>query len=265
MKRATPAGRALQAAVLVIALFPPAALGETTDAREIVRRVEDALQGDTAEMRAVMTITTPRWTRVVRFHSWNDGLGDRSFIRILDPRKDRGTGFLRLERSFWTYLPRVERIMRIPPSMMLQPWMGSDFTNDDLVRESSMVDDYEALAIGEDQIDGAAALGVRLTPHEDAPVVWARVELWAEKERFAPLLFLYYDEPEAGRFELLRRMTFSDIRQVSGRPFPHTWEVIPLDKEGHSTVIAIEKIQLDEPLSESIFTQKYLRRAEGAR
>ena len=155
--------------------------------------------------------------------------------------------------------------MRIPPSMMLQPWMGSDFTNDDLVRESSLVDDYEAEAIGEDEIDGAAALDVRLTPHEAAPVVWGRVDLWVEKEQFAPLLYEYYDEPEDGRFELLRHMTFSDIRQVSGRPFPHTWEVVPLDKEGHSTLIVIEQIQFDEPLSDSIFSQKNLRRAEGAR
>ncbi len=263
MKRATLAGLALRA--FVIALFAPAAHAETLDPREIVRRAEDALQGETAEMTAAMTITTPRWTRVVRFHTWGERLGDRSFIRILDPRKDRGTGFLRLERSFWTYLPRVERIMRIPPSMMLQPWMGSDFTNDDLVRESSMVDDYEAEMIGEDEIDGAAALGVRLTPHEAAPVVWGRVDLWVEKEQFAPLLYEYYDEPEDGRFELLRRMTFSDIRQVSGRPFPHTWEVVPLDKEGHSTLIVIEQIQFDEPLSDSIFSQKNLRRAEGAR
>ena len=253
---------ALALAVLAVAVAAPAG---AFDAREVVRRAEDALQGKTAEMRAAMTITTPRWTRVVRFHSWNDGIEDRSFIRILEPRKDRGTGFLRLQRSFWTYLPRVERTMRVPPSMMLQPWMGSDMTNDDLVRESSLQDDYDPSEIGEQSIDGVRALGVRLTPHEDAPVVWARLEIWVEKERFAPLRFFYYDETEPGRFEVLREMVFSDIREVAGRPMPHAWVITPLNKPGHSTRMEIEEIHLDLDLADGIFTQRNLRRAEGAR
>lgn len=269
-ERSGPGGSARRVAVfLAFALASLAAGGVERalafDPAEVVRRAEDALQGRTAEMRAVMTITTPRWTRVVRFHSWNDGIKDRSFIRILEPRKDRGTGFLRLQRSFWTYLPRVERTMRVPPSMMLQPWMGSDMTNDDLVRESSMTDDYDASAIGEESVDGIRALGVRLTPHEDAPVVWARLEIWVEKERFAPLRFLYYDEPELGRFEVLREMVFSDIREVAGRPMPHSWVITPLDKPGHSTRMQIEEIHLDLDLADGIFTQRNLRRAEGVR
>ena len=212
-----------------------------------------------------MVITTPRWTREVKFHSWDDRLGDRSFIRILEPSKDRGMGFLRLEETFWTYLPRVERTMRIPPSMMLQPWMGSDFTNDDLPRESSLMDDYVPNAIGEKLIDGVVALGVSLIPREEAPVVWARQELWLEKERLAPLLYLYYDEPEPGRFELLRRMTYSDVREVQGRPMPHSWEIVPIDKPGQSTRMTIEFVKLDQEFEEGIFTQRNLRRAERAR
>ncbi len=238
---------------------------ESFDARELVLRAEDALRGETAEMRAAMTITTPRWTRVVRFHSWDDRLGDRAFIRILDPPKDRGTGFLRLKETFWTYLPRVERTMRIPPSMMLQPWMGSDFTNDDLARESSLIDDYTPSVLGERLVDGVAALGVELVPHEDAPVVWARVELWVEKKRLAPLVFLYYDEPEPGTFELLRRLVFSDVRTVQGRPMPHEWEIVPVDKPGHSTRMVLESVALDLPLEDDIFTQRNLRRAERGR
>ena len=255
--------RALVLCVAALALAPGGE--EPFDVEELVRRAEDALRGKTAEIRAAMTITTPRWTRVVRFHSWDDRLGDRSFIRIIDPRKDRGTGFLRLEQTFWTYLPRVERTMRIPPSMMLQPWMGSDFTNDDLTRESSMIDDYVPRALGEKPIDGVAALGVELIPKEEAPVVWARVELWLEKERLAPLLFLYFDEPEPGRYELLRRLIFSDVRVVEGRPLPHSWVVVPIDKPGQSTRMVIESVELDQVFEDSIFTQANLRRVEGVR
>ena len=252
--------------LLLTPLFVLSAGGEEPfDAAELVRRAEDALRGDTAEMRAAMVITTPRWTREIKFHSWDDRLGDRSFIRILEPSKDRGIGFLRLEETFWTYLPRVERTMRIPPSMMLQPWMGSDFTNDDLARESSMIDDYIPKAIGEKLIDGVPALGVDLIPREEAPVVWARVEMWLEKERLAPLLYLYYDEPEPGHYELLRKMTLSDIREVQGRPMPHFWEIIPTDKPGQSTRMTIEFVELDQKFEDEIFTQSNLRRAERAR
>ena len=251
--------------LLIAVLALPAGGEEPFDAVEIVRRAEDVLRGDTSEMRAAMVITTPRWTREVKFHSWDDRLGDRSFIRILEPSKDRGIGFLRLEETFWTYLPRVERTMRIPPSMMLQPWMGSDFTNDDLARESSMIDDYIPKAIGEKLIDGVPALGVDLIPREEAPVVWARVELWLEKERLAPLLYLYYDEPEPGEYELLRRMTFSDIREVQGRPMPHSYEIVPIDKPGQSTRMTIESVVLDQVFEDGIFSQQNLRRAERAR
>ncbi len=251
--------------LLIPVLALPAGGEEPFDAAEIVRRAEDVLRGDTSEMRAAMVITTPRWTREVKFHSWDDRLGDRSFIRILEPSKDRGMGFLRLEQTFWTYLPRVERTMRIPPSMMLQPWMGSDFTNDDLARESSLIDDYVPKAIGEKLINGVVALGVNLIPKEEAPVVWARQELWLEKERLAPLLFLYFDEPEPGQFELLRRMTYSDIREVQGRPMPHSWEIVPIDKPGQSTRMTIEFVKLDQEFEEGIFTQRNLRRAERAR
>ncbi len=155
--------------------------------------------------------------------------------------------------------------MRIPPSMMLQPWMGSDFTNDDLARESSMIDDYIPKAIGEKLIDGVPALGVDLFPREEAPVVWAKLELWVEKERLVPLLQLNYDEPEPGHYELLRRMTFSDIREVQGRPVPHFYEIVPTDKPGQSTRMTIESIVLDQPMEDGIFTQQNLRRAERAR
>ncbi|HTO06540.1 MAG TPA: outer membrane lipoprotein-sorting protein, partial [Myxococcota bacterium] len=114
----------------LLLLVAPAARAQ--DAAEIVRRAEDALRGNTAEMKLRMTITTPRWTRELVVRSWDDRAHDRSFTRVLEPPKDKGTAFLREKDAFWTWLPRVERAMRIPPSMMLQSWMGSDFTNDDL-------------------------------------------------------------------------------------------------------------------------------------
>jgi outer membrane lipoprotein-sorting protein len=262
---AEPSGEpsAAEPAVREAAVERPA-LPELT-AEDLVRRAEDTLRGSTAEMRATMVVTTPRWTREVQFRSWDDRAGDRSFIRILSPKKDKGTGFLRQGVHLWTYLPRVERVMRIPPSMMLQPWMGSDFTNDDLVRESSMVDDYVPRVLGSRKLDGAELVGLELMPKEEAPVVWGRLELWLERERLAPREFIYFEESEDESFTRVRTLYFDDVREVQGRPLPHFWEVVPEDKEGHRTSMRVDEITFDEPMPDELFGQEHLRRAEAVR
>lgn len=234
-------------------------------AQELVDRFEDILRGNTSYIVAEMTITTPRWQRSLRFRSWDDGVKDRNFIRILAPKKDRGTGFLRLERTLWTYLPRVERTTRIPPSMMMQSWMGSDFTNDDIARESSVADDYDAAKLPPREIAGVPALGVELFPKPEAPIVWAKLELWASEGTFAPLQQDYYDEPRPGEFERIRSLHFSEFRDVQGRPMPHRWRMEPLDKPGHQTEFRLEEIRFDLEFEEDIFTQAHLKRAEAVR
>jgi outer membrane lipoprotein-sorting protein len=253
------------AALLTLSLALAPLPGRAQDAHEIVRRAEDALRGKTAEMKLRMTITTPRWTRELVIRSWDDRAHDRSFVRVLEPPKDKGTAFLRDRDAFWTWLPRVERAMRIPPSMMLQSWMGSDFTNDDLARESSLEADYVAVLLPEQDVDGVPAYRLELRPKPEAPVVFAKLELAIEKARYAPLLYVYYDEPQPGRFEALRQLRFSDVREVDGRPLPHVWEMTPLDKPGHSTRVVLEEAALDQTLDDKIFTQENLRRSEAAR
>jgi len=237
---------------------------EGLSAREVARRAEDALRSDRTFMEAAMTVVSPRLSsdRVVRFQSWDDRPGKRSFIRILDPAKDRGTGFLKKHPNLWMYVPRVERTLRIPPSMMLQPWMGSDFTNDDLVNESSELDDYDHRLLGIDpKIEGAEALRayvVEYVPHEDAPVVWGRIVTWIGIAHGTPLRQEFYDE--AG--ELHRVMRFSDVKEVEGRHFPHRWVMTPLDKPGHETRIEVGAIRFDQDFEERIFTTRNLERAK---
>ena len=259
----TRVGVALALLVALAAAVP--ARADAPDAAEIVRRAEDALRGNTAEMKLHMTITTPRWTRELVVRTWDDRPHDRSFVRVLEPEKDKGTAFLRDHDAFWTWLPRVERAMRIPPSMMLQSWMGSDFTNDDLARESSLEKDYVAVLLPGSELDGVPAWQLALQPKPEAPVVWAKVELWIEKARYAPLLYTYFDERGAGQFEPLRTLRFSGVKEVQGRPLPHQWEMTPLDKPGHSTRVELEEVVLDQKLSDEIFTQSNLRNSEAAR
>ena len=230
------------------------------EARAIAEKVEDIFRGKNSYLKATMTVTSPRLPtpRRVEFRAWDDRPRKRSFIRILAPPKDAGMAFLKLHPNLWNFIPRVERTIRIPPSMMLQSWMGSDFTNDDLVRESSQLDDYDHQLLGVDpQPDGGEserAYVIEYQPHEDAPVVWGRIVTWVDILRYAPLRQDFYDE--AG--EKLRMIRFSKIREVQGRPYPHRWSLVPLDKEGHETLIEIEEIRFDEDFDERIFSKRNL-------
>ncbi len=235
---------------------------DAPSAREIALRMEDIFRGQTSYMQATMVVHSPRLSepRRVTFRSWDDRPHRRSFIRILAPPKDKGMGFLKIHPNLWNYIPRVERIVRIPPSMMLQSWMGSDFTNDDLVRDSSQIDDYEHRLLGRDpgNAERPPAWVLEYRPHEDAPVVWGRIVAWVEVERYAPQRQDFYDE--AG--ERLREMRFGDIRMVAGRPYPHTWRMQPLDKQGHLTEIRVEEVRFDEVFDDRIFTKRHLTRVD---
>jgi outer membrane lipoprotein-sorting protein len=258
------------AAALVLALLAAAAGAAEPalepapaglDGRQVAVWAEDTLRSPASYLEATMTIESPRLPRPreVRLRSWDDRANHRSFIRILSPPKDAGTAFLKLRPNLWMYVPRVERTLRIPPSMMLQSWMGSDFTNDDLVNESSEVDDYDHRLLGVDPapgIEGLRAYVVEYRPHEDAPVVWGRIVGWVETEHGTPLRMDYYDEDG----QRLRELRFDRIREVQGRYFPHRWRMVPLDKEGHETRLEVQEIRFDQTFDDSIFTTRQLKK-----
>jgi outer membrane lipoprotein-sorting protein len=232
------------------------------DGPAIARRAEDVVRSDRTYMEATMTVVSPRLRkpREVAFRSWDDRGRDRSFIRILSPAKDAGTGFLRLPPNLWTYVPRVERTMRIPPSMMLQPWMGSDFTNDDLVNESSAIEDYEHRLLRIDESPeghgGLRAYVVEYKPREEAAVVWGKIVAWIATEHFTPLRQDFYDEDGAK----VRSMRFGDIREVKGRHYPHHWSMTPLEKEGHETRLQVDRVDFDASFDDGVFTTRNLKK-----
>ncbi len=237
------------------------------DGRSVAQRAEDQMRSSRTFTEATMVIESPRLPqpRRVSFRSWDDKGGDRSFIRIDGPAKDDGTTFLKLHPNLWMYVPRVERTVRIPPSMMLQSWMGSDFTNDDLVRESSEIDDYDHDLLGVDpalpHAQGRRAYVVEYRPHEDAPVVWGRIVAWIDVERGNPLMQEFYDE----RGAKLRVLRFDDVRSVDGRWVPHRWSLEPLEKPGHGTVIELSSIRFDVEFGDEVFTKRNLKRASERR
>lgn len=238
--------------LLLVASLAPA---QEPDGREILERVERLLWGSTVQGEYEMSITTPRWQRTLALRVWMER-PRRSFVRILSPAKEAGIGSLRIGGEMWNYLPSVERVIKIPPSMMLQPWMGSDFTNDDLVKESSILDDYTHKVVGTTAVEGHEAWQVDATPKPDAAVVWGRVLYTVRKRDFMPLRQEYFSE----RGELVRVMSFADVRSLGGRTLPTRWEMRPVAKPGNVTTIVLKDAIFDRPVDEAIFTQRNLQK-----
>jgi len=249
---------------LALAGFPAAAellpAPAGVDASAIAKGAEGSLRADRTFFRARMTVTSPRLARprVIEFSSWEDLPRKRSFVRIHRPAKDAGTSFLKQHPNLWMYIPRVERTVRVPPSMMSQSWMGSDFSNDDLVRESSEIEDYShrLLGVDPDEGQGRGAYVLEYLPHESVAVVWGRIVAWIDIESGFALRQEFYDEDG----EKLRLLRFEDVREVEGRRVPHRWTLTPLDKEGHETRIEMLEIAFDPELADSIFTRRNLEK-----
>jgi outer membrane lipoprotein-sorting protein len=240
--------------VLVFAaLIPSAISAQEPSGRDVVDREEKAFWGKTLQARLTMTVTTPRWQRTLELQVWMER-PRRSFIRILAPAKEAGIASLRIGTEMWNYLPAVERTIKIPPSMLTQSWMGSDFTNDDLVKESSIVEDYTQRIIATDTAGGAVVYVVELLPKPDAAVVWGRIVLRVRKADFLPARGEYYDE----RGTLVRVMTFSDVRLLGGRTIPTKWELRSVTKPGNVTTMVMKSATYDASISDEIFTQRNL-------
>ena len=222
---------------------------------EIVERVESVLWGKTLQAEMEMTVTTPRWRRTLSLQTWIER-PRRSFVRILAPAKEEGIGSLRIGAEMWNYLPAIERVIKIPPSMMMQPWMGSDFTNDDLVKESSLVADYDHRVVRTEGGGDSAVYVVEAIPKPDAAVVWGRIMLRARKSDLLPVSEEFYDE----RGQLVRVMTFSDVRTLGGRIIPTRWEMRPTAKPGNWTAVVLKRARYDGPIAAEIFSQRNLQK-----
>ncbi|RTL46325.1 MAG: outer membrane lipoprotein-sorting protein [Burkholderiales bacterium] len=243
------------AAAVAVVLCPASARAQVSEGREILDRVEKLLWGSTVRGDYEMTITTPRWQRTLGLKVWMER-PKRSFVRIVSPAKEAGIGSLRIGGEMWNYLPNVERIVKIPPSMMLQPWMGSDFTNDDLVKQSSILDDYTHKVLSVAVQEGVDVLQIEATPKPDAAVVWGRIVYWVRRADTMPLKQEFFSE----RGERVRVLSFSDIRPVGGRVLPTRWEMRPDAKPGNATTIVLKDALFNQPVEDEVFSQRNLQK-----
>jgi hypothetical protein len=237
---------------------PPAPLAaqapSSDQAREIVQHVDDLLRGESSRGRVSMEVVTERWTRSMEMEMWSLGQ-DYSLVRVLSPSREAGTATLKVDRDIWNYLPRVDRTIKVPGSGMGGSWMGSHFTYDDLVRESSMVDDFEIEVSFEGERDGEAIWEFTLIPLPEAPVVWGRLELEVRREDRMPRVIRYFDD----RDELARTMDFSRFRTMGGRLVPTELSMRPEDKPGERTTLLYEELEFDIGLDAGFFSLQRLR------
>ncbi len=236
-----------------ISLFLLTLFLQANEAQAIIKKLEKNLRGDYMYSTMSMIVTSKRGKRTVKIESWSEG-NDKSFIKILYPKKDKGITFLKIDNQMWQYIPKIERTIKIPPSMMLQSWMGSDFTNDDMVKESSLEEDYDAKLLSK---KGNAAT-LELIPKEDAAVVWGKIIIDVDLKNAVPVKEIFYDD----MMQKVRVMTFSKIERHGTHMVPMIMELKPLDssKKKNSTKIIFDKVNFDAKIDPSYFTKQALKR-----
>lgn len=227
---------------------------QAQDATEIVRKANDLMNGKTSESIATMTIQRPTWSRTVSMKTWSLG-DDYYLILITAPAQDKGQVFLKRHNEMWNWMPTISRIIHIPPSMMGQNWMGSDFTNNDLVKENSIVDDYTHKLLGSETVEGYDCYKIQLTPKPNAAVVWDKIILWISEKKDFLLKAEYYDEDG----KLVNREILSDIKHFGDRDIPAKMEMIPVKEKGKKTILQFEQMTFNKPISESFFSQQNMK------
>ena len=228
---------------------------EAPDATALIDRVDQHMRGRTQYAEMTMKVIRPDWSRETSMKTWAKGR-DYSLVLVTAPARDKGTAFLKRENEIWNWLPSVGRVIKIAPSMMLQSWMGSDFTNDDLVKESSIVNDYTHEILGAEELDGQSCWKMRLTPLPEAAVVWGSVLVWVKKDEPIELRVEFYDEDG----DLVNVQTLSEIRELGGRRIPTVLTMTPVDKPGQSTVLTFDAATFDEPIDDSFFSEQQMKR-----
>jgi len=242
-------------AVFSFLLIPEAKIvAQELMATEIVQKADEKNRGKTSQGEMTMSIIRPKWKRTISMKYWSKG-DDYFMIYITAPAKEKGQVFLKVGNEMWNYVPTISRMIKIPPSMMMQSWMGSDFTNDDLVKQSSIVKDYDHKLVGEDTLRGMECYKIVLTPHPDAPVVWGKIISWITKDGYNMWKSEFYDED--GYLQNIENSY--DIKHFGDRDIPSRMEMIPADEKGKKTVMEIINVEFDKPIDDSFFSKQNMK------
>jgi outer membrane lipoprotein-sorting protein len=241
--------------LLIYTLFFSFTAAISQDVREIVRKAEDMIKGETCEGSFTMKVVTQDYSRTVKMDSWWIG-NEKALIVIKSPAKEAGNKTLKIGNEMWSYLKSTETTIKIPPSMLLQSWNGSDLTNDDLVRESKLIDDYYLKLMLEENIEAEPCWKIELTPKPDLPVVWGRIYYWIRKSDVLPAGMQFFDE----KGKLCRTFAFSDYKSISGRKIPTRQVIQSNTKPGQYTEFIYDKVKFDIKISDRVFSFRELEK-----
>lgn len=231
-----------------------ATAGSEKEAYSLIEKSENHIRGKSFRGKMTMTVENNGQVRTLVLKNWSIGK-EKAFVKILSPAKDRDTGNLRIDMNLWQYLPNIERVIKIPPSLMLQSWMGSDFTNDDLVKTSSLTRDYTHKILSREPYDGHKSVKIECIPKPNAPIVWGKVIAWVREGDGVPLKQEFYSE----KGELLKSMEGRDVKTFGQRTIPTTLIMRNLKKENSKTTLKYNEVSFDENIPANIFTQENLR------
>ena len=216
--------------------FSTCADASNLNPKKILDSVDDVYRSNASHGILTLTVTTTNWQRTLTLEQWSKG-NNMHLIKILKPKKEKDLATLRVDNNVWNYMPKVKRVVKIPSSMMSSSWMGSHFTNDDLVKQSRMVIDYDFSITYEGLRDGVDIVEISCIPKKNAAVVWGKVEVIVYRNDFIPLSIVYYDED----LKLSRTLKFSNIQVLGGKKIPLQMKMVPID-EPDPTGIAVDSI-----------------------
>ena len=249
--------RRLAVLVTLVSMATAGSAQAPTDPLEIMNRVQDLYRGASSRAVATMEVVTEHWSRKITMELWSLG-EDHTLVRIRAPAKEAGTATLMADDDIWNYLPKVDRTIKVAASMMSGSWMGSHFTNDDLLQESRLVEDYDVKLTFEGERDGVSVWELTLTPKPEAAVVWGHVEYTVRQSDVNPVRVYYYDEDG----ELARSMEWSEFVNFGGRVMPKLMNMRPADKPDERTTMRYDELEFDVDIDESFFS---LRRLQSRR
>ncbi|MDA9555436.1 outer membrane lipoprotein-sorting protein [Pelobium sp.] len=234
---------------LLIFFLPWYSLVFAQDAKEIVRLADQKMRGSTMQAEISIKTIRPTWSREMECKIWMKG-NQLSMILIKSPVRDKGIAFFKKKKEVWNWIPALERTIKLPPSMMSQSWMGTDFTNDDLVKESSIVEDYQHSFIGDTIYQKRNCYIIQMIPKPETAVVWSKVIVFIDKKDFLELHSLFFDDDG----QLINTMNSYDIKLMHDRIIPTRFEMIPSDKKGQKTEMIYKNIQYNKPIDDAFFS-----------
>ncbi len=225
-------------------------------AEQIIKTAEEKFRGEESSYgEMTLVIQRPTWKRSISIKSWSKGT-DYSLSLVTAPANEKGQAFLKRKNELWSWNPTIARMIKLPPSMMTQGWMGSDYTNDDIMRESSISEDYDSKLLGTEVLQGYKCYKIELVPRENANIVWGKIIAWIAEKEYYQLKAEYYDEDNY----LVRTMTASDVKQFGDRKLPARMEILPEEDPGNKTIVIMNSLRFNEKISESFFSQQNMKR-----